>query len=298
MHQRDNQPAENRQTACEQPITQNQKQCLPQMTEEAASLSAPATAQRILLTGAAGRIGTPFFHYAKDRYTFRLVDRVPVDVPDIANLGHETMVFDITDLDACQRACHAIDTVIHLGADPNPSADFANSLLHNNILGTYNILRASKDQGCRRVILASSVQVAIGYAPDVQIQSNTPARPINMYGVSKCFVEDAAAYFAYTESLSCIVVRIGAYEAPDNYDGWLHKNPRLLDILSYVSPRDLNQLLTRCIDVPAVPFAIVAGISNNRFKRFDLTSTRELLGYQPMDDGFDIFQNSILYEEA
>lgn len=37
-------------------------------------------------------------------------------------------------------------------------------------------------------------------------------------------------------------------------------------------------------------FAIVRGISNNRFKRLDLTTTRELLGYAPQDDAFDIFQ--------
>ena len=39
-------------------------------------------------------------------------------------------------------------------------------------------------------------------------------------------------------------------------------------------------------------FAIVYGISNNRFKRVDLTSTRELLEYQPEDDAFEIFEEA------
>jgi hypothetical protein len=39
-----------------------------------------------------------------------------------------------------------------------------------------------------------------------------------------------------------------------------------------------------------VPFAIVHAISNNRFKRLDITSTRELFGYAPQDDAFEIFQ--------
>ena len=29
--------------------------------------------------------------------------------------------------------------------------------------------------------------------------------------------------------------------------------------------------------------------SDNRFKRLDITSTRDLLGYAPQDDAFDIF---------
>jgi hypothetical protein len=56
---------------------------------------------------------------------------------------------------------------------------------------------------------------------------------MNMYGVSKCFGEAVASYFAH---------------------------------------------------------AIIHGISNNRFKRLDLTATRDLLRYAPQDDAFEIFQ--------
>jgi hypothetical protein len=35
--------------------------------------------------------------------------------------------------------------------------------------------------------------------------------------------------------------------------------------------------------------AIVHGISDSRFKRLDITSTRDLLGYAPRDDAFNIF---------
>jgi nucleoside-diphosphate-sugar epimerase len=250
----------------------------------------PALKRQVLLTGAAGGIGSAFFQHAASTYTFRLADRVPLDLTDKANQGHETMPLDIADLAACQQACQGIDTVVHLAADPSPEADFATSLLSNNILGTYNILRAAKDQGCRRVILASSVQVVLGYALDIQTNSSTPARPMNMYGVSKCFVEDVATYFAYAEKLSCIAIRIGAYDVGNDHAKWLRDCSHPLDRTVYVSPRDLNQLLERCIDVADVPFAIVDGLSNNLFKRADLTATRELLGYQPEDDAFEIFK--------
>ena len=57
-----------------------------------------------------------------------------------------------------------------------------------------------------------------------------------------------------------------------------------------MSERDLNQLLVRCIEAPDVQFAVVHALSNNRFKRLDITSTRDLLGYTPHDDAFEIFQ--------
>jgi hypothetical protein len=37
-------------------------------------------------------------------------------------------------------------------------------------------------------------------------------------------------------------------------------------------------------------FALVRGISNNCFKRLDITAARELFGYAPQDDAFAIFQ--------
>jgi len=35
-----------------------------------------------------------------------------------------------------------------------------------------------------------------------------------------------------------------------------------------------------------VQFAIVHGVSDNRFKRMDLSTTRETVGYRPQDDAF------------
>ncbi|RME60421.1 MAG: NAD-dependent epimerase/dehydratase family protein, partial [Caldilineae bacterium] len=116
--------------------------------------------KRILLTGATGRVGASFFAYARDKYRFRLAAR---RIERLADPGdHETMRLDVADLDACQRACQGIDVVVHLAADPSPRADFYGSLLDNNIKGAYNIFRAAADQGCSRVVYASSIQIIEG----------------------------------------------------------------------------------------------------------------------------------------
>ena len=241
------------------------------------------TPKTVLLTGAAGRIGSAFFAEVGERYRFRLADQKTDTLQPATEQGHEVVALDVADLAACQAACQGIDTVVHLAADPSPEADFYGSLLDNNIKGTYNIFRAAKEQGCQRVIFASSVHAVIGYAPDVQAHPESPVRPTNMYGVSKCFGEAVAACFA-ADGLSSIAIRIGAYEAR-----WIHDNPTAEAMSMYLSARDMNQLLTRCIDTPDIPFAVVHGSSANRFKRLDIAATRALLGYAPVDDAFQLF---------
>ncbi len=254
------------------------------------TIQRPLSCKRILLTGAAGGIGSAFFRSAASYYSFRLADRETAPLGSAIPEEHEVYALDVADLDACQQACRDIDTVIHLAADANPTADFYPSLLPNNIQGTYNIFRAAKDQGCQRVIYASSAQVFEGYPPDVQAHPDSPLRPMNMYGVSKCFGEAVASYFASAEKLSTIAVRIGAYDVNGNVANRLRQAPDMRRLSEYVSERDLNQLLRRCVDAPAVRFAVFHGVSNNRFKRLDITATQELVGYAPQDDSFEIFR--------
>jgi nucleoside-diphosphate-sugar epimerase len=237
----------------------------------------------VLLTGAAGRIGPAFFAATADRYRFRLADR-DVGVLDAQTL-HDVVALDIADRDACRAACSGIDTVVHLAADPSPEADFAGSLLRNNIAGAYNVFRAAADAGCRRVVYASSLHVVAGYPIEAEVGPDAPVRPLNMYGVSKCFGEATARYFAEVAELSCIAVRIGAYEAP-----WIREDPSPETLSGFISARDMNQVLVRCIEAPDIPFAIVHGISDNRIKRVSLDETLALLGYEPQDDGFAIYE--------
>ena len=52
-----------------------------------------------------------------------------------------------------------------------------------------------------------------------------------------------------------------------------------------LSHRDLVQLVRRCIDAPdSVRFAIFYGVSNNTWRFWDISNSRELIGYEPEDD--------------
>lgn len=234
--------------------------------------------RKVLLTGAAGRIGTAYRKHVGDRYALRLCDIRPVDDP----AGHGTEVVDLADPDAAQRACEGMETVVHLAADPRTTAEFYKDLLDANFKATYNIFRAAKDQGCQRVIFASSVNAIGAYPHTRQVREEDAPCPGNVYGVSKAFGESLGSYFAHVENLSTIAIRIGAVVElakiePGPPEHW-HQI-----VITY---DDLNHLLDQCIETPDIRFAVVHGASNNRVNWMDITETSRLLDYHPQDDAF------------
>lgn len=243
--------------------------------------------RKILVTGGCGKIGSYFVRFASERYILRVVDKVAWDPEKLGPFSGESLVADLQDRAACRQVCEGMDMVIHLAADADPEADFENSLLGNNIIATYNIFRSAREANCQRFIFASSAHAVAAYPPDVQIKVNMPVRPTNLYGVSKCFGEALAAHFAFNEGLPGIALRIGAYVFPEHPE---HLLPTEWD--AFLSPDDFNDLLIRCLETPNITFAIAHVISDNKFKRLDLTEAREILGYQPKADAFELFKTN------
>ena len=237
---------------------------------------------RVLVTGAAGNIGSYFAKHNEGRYDLRLMIRDGDDASEIKGLG-EIITSDITDLEQARAACAGADVVLHLAGDPSPEATWS-SLLPTNIVGTYNVFAAAKSGGVRRVVFASSIHAVSGYPADVQVGPDFPVNPGDLYGVSKCFGEALGRYMAEHEGVSCIAIRIGAFQPLSA--ARKAENVGLMD--AYVSHRDLNVLLQRAVEAEHLKWAVVNGLSDNRFKRLDITSARELLGYAPQDDMTDL----------
>jgi len=93
-----------------------------------------------------------------------------------------------------------------------------------------------------------------------------------------------AAHFAYQRKIEVIVVRIGAF---GHQHDWVQMSAD--DLGAWAEPEDLCSLLVRCIEAEMAegPFMIAHGISDNCFKRLDLSDTRNLLGYNPEADAFE-----------
>ena len=234
---------------------------------------------RVLVTGAAGVIGTVFWNSRHGDFSLRLAD---LHAARLAQAPCSVLQLDVSDYDACLAACADIDVVLHLAGVPHASADFDTQLLQPNIVGTHNIFRAAQAQGVKRVIFASSAQAVEGYASDLQVHEHMPARPANMYGASKAFGEGVASAFAHQHGMTAIAVRIA------NVAQFAHgQQHSARDIAAFVSERDVVQLLACCITAQVPPgYHVVHGVSDNRYKRLSIDATRKLVGYAPQDDGF------------
>lgn len=230
--------------------------------------------RRVLITGAAGRIGSGFAAHVSGELDLLLTDLPSADRTRIAPYG-EYRSSDLSDVNLLRELCLGVHTVVHLAGTPSPNAAWA-ELLNNNIIGTYNLFVAAQQAGCHRIIYASSVHTVSGYPADRQIRTADPVNPGDLYGVSKCFGEALARWMAVQKKISVIVVRIGAFPSLNTSVGG---SGTIADV--YVSPDDLYQLLLRCIQIDGIPFGIFHGTSNNAVKRLDLADTVEILGYRP-----------------
>ena len=121
-----------------------------------------------------------------------------------------------------------------------------------------------------------------GHPADVQVNTNMPVAPPNLYGASKAWGEAVGRFYAQ-RGLSVFCLRIGALMK----DGDERLKPGQPDLDIALTYGDLSRLFDACMNAsPEVRFGLFHGISNNSFKRLDLTDTRGVLGYAPQDDAF------------
>ncbi len=233
----------------------------------------------VLITGATGNIGRYFAEHTPDGLALKLgAHNLDQDARELDKFG-ELVLVDLEKPESLKAACAGIDTVVHLAGEASPEATW-DSLRKANIEGSYNMMVAAKSVGCRRLIYASSIHAISGYPADVQVKSSDPVNPGDLYGVSKCFSEALGRYMAEQEGLSVICLRIGAFQPLE-----FAQSPDSTGALdAWVSERDLTHMIDCCIKDEHLRYAIFNGLSDNRFKRMDITDARELIGYRPQDD--------------
>src|SRR5882724_10620319 len=160
---------------------------------------------RVLITGAAGHIGKVLRQGLRGRYPLlRLSDIVPMGE---AGPGEETVIADVQDFAATHASMKGIDCVVHLGALP---VEYPwEQILPINIVGTYNVFEAARQQGVKRVVFASSNHAIGFYRRTQRIDHTAQPRPDSRYGLSKAFGEALGHLYADKHGLSVISLRIG-----------------------------------------------------------------------------------------
>jgi UDP-glucose 4-epimerase len=167
---------------------------------------------KVLVTGGAGFIGS---HIAE-----RLLSRgADVRVLDNFSTGRrenlagfaadiDVVEGDIRSYERVHNAVRGCDAVFHEAALPSVPRSIADPLTSHatNATGTLNVLLASRDEGVRRVILASSSSV-YGAATGLPKREDMPTLPISPYGVAKLAAEQYGRSFYEVYGLETVALR-------------------------------------------------------------------------------------------
>jgi nucleoside-diphosphate-sugar epimerase len=243
----------------------------------------------VVITGAAGVIGSVLRRRLADGYVIRGLDRK-------RTREHGVDRVDVTRLKALDDAFAGADAVIDLAASAQVETPWP-EVWKNNLRGTMNALEAARRNGVARFVYASSNHVTGMYEREFPyseivageysqldpssiplIDSNTPVRPDGPYAIGKVLGEAAARYYADVFGLRTICLRIGTVNPEDQ-----PKHAR--DFATLLTHADLIRLCECALQAPDdLRFGICYGVSDNTWRFWDIAEARNAIGYLPQDD--------------
>ena len=245
---------------------------------------------KILITGGSGLIGSVLNNHLKEKYNL-----INLDIKKPTNHSQDTIIGNMNVLEDVKIASKSADAIIHLGAVINVDSDWE-LVLKNNIESTRNVYEAAKINGVKKVIFASSNH-AVGlfendspYKEIVEgkyegldpknlkkVDKNVPIRPDSYYGVSKSYGEAIGRYYYETFNIKSINLRIGTVLNSDD------PSTSIRHFSTWLSHRDISQLVEKSI-IHNVEFEIFYGVSNNKWRFWDIEDSQKKISYMPVDN--------------
>lgn len=251
---------------------------------------------QIAVTGAAGEIGS------------EIVNKLSGEGHNIIRITHpkhdisDSYSIDLRNGGDLLEALQGVETVIHLAADRSATASW-DSVLDNNIVGTFKLYSAVEKSDVRRVIFASSNHVQhmrnIGDPNDPATMTEHPEIcrpdsnmwPDSLYGVSKIFGEAVGSFYADRFGIEVINFRIGWFLTEEQLKTKQSKKEAIARYARamWLSPRDCRQAMQLAVETDMSENPITVNlISNNSDRYLSIIETMHALGYDPLDNSGQI----------
>lgn len=166
---------------------------------------------KILLTGAAGLIGK---EVAKGLVSAGFEVLATDLVKDDHSPAQSFVVGDLVSSDFISQLDFSCDAIVHLGSIPRPGIASDETLLHNNVIGTYHVFASAAENNVPLVIYASSLSI-YGFAwsgpwtsPDyVPVDEKHSLRQFESYALSKEVNERSADMWANRSKTAFVGLR-------------------------------------------------------------------------------------------
>ena len=185
---------------------------------------------RYFITGGAGFIGSNYvehlFQNVEDLTGLTIYDKFtyaanPRNYQEFRNDPRLQVVKgDVCDFGLLEESIAEHDYVIHFAAETHVDRSIKNGseFVHTNVLGTYNVLEASRRKGIKTVIHVSTDEV-YGSLPKGSAEENFPLLPNSPYAASKASSDLIARSFFMTYNLDVRITRCcnnyGKYQFPE-----------------------------------------------------------------------------------
>jgi len=243
---------------------------------------------KVVITGISGCIGSILYNNLRDKWELSGIARHHSN-------NYPVQIADICDRDRMIDSIHGAYAVIHLAANPSVSASW-NDIAGPNITGTEAVFEASRLAGVRKILFASSNHVtgmyereepycrivagdyeSVDYSRVLQINHTFPVKPDSYYGVSKVFGEALGKYYSEKYHMQVICIRIGT----------VNRENRPLDFRQYATlfrHNDLVKMVDICLNNNDISYGIFYGVSNNKWKFWDISHINECLHWSPEED--------------
>ncbi len=146
----------------------------------------------VLVIGGAGYIGS---HAARALrragHEVIIFDNLSTGYECLA-VGFELVKGDMLDSAALARVLPRVGAIMHFAAHAYVGESVTNprKYFHNNVEGGLSLLNAALDAGVKKIIFSSTCAV-YGEPDKIPIAENIPRQPVNPYGVTKLFFEQA-----------------------------------------------------------------------------------------------------------
>lgn len=232
---------------------------------------------RVLLTGAAGSIGTVLTGGLADAgHEVAGLDLIVPEIMPGRLVGWYTV--DCTDPDAVAAVfadlvrSGGVDAVVHLAGIPDEAS--LRDELESHVVTTALLLDAMVAHGVSRIVYASSNH-AVGRTPRTDLlATEVPPRPDTFYGVAKVAAEALLSLYVDRHGLDAVACRIGSF---------LPQPETARHLSTWLSHGDALRMVDAALTAADPGFAVLYGISANTRAWWDLEPGRAL-GYDPRDD--------------
>ena len=246
--------------------------------------------KKIFITGGTGSIGSILNNHLQKDYEI-----LNLDISKSNKNSSGTIIGDMNNYNDVFEGSKGCSAIIHLGAVVSVDSNW-DLVLKNNIESTKNVYESAKNNNIDKVVFASSnhavglfenddpyKQIVAGNYKNIDhkkipiIDHNVPIRPDSYYGISKAYGESMGRFYYEMYGIQSINLRIGTVQKIDT-----PKNS-IRHFATWLSHKDIAQLVEKSL-ITKLGFEIFYGVSNNKWRFWDIENAYKKIGYEPIEN--------------